>query len=47
MKIFAKLASQRKIQSCAVQSSHENPLEPDDYANPGKNLENEISMDFS
>ena len=23
------------IQSCAEQSSHENPLEPDDYANPG------------
>ena len=24
------------IQSCAEQSSHENPLEPDDYANPGR-----------
>ena len=25
-----------EIQSCAEQSSHENPLEPDDYANPGR-----------
>ena len=24
-----------RIQSFAAQSSHENPLEPDDYANPG------------
>ena len=24
------------LQSCAAQSSHENPLEPDDYANPGR-----------
>ena len=27
-----------KVQSCAEQSSHKNPLEPDDYPNPGINF---------
>ena len=31
-----------QIQSCAEQSSHENPLEPDDYAKPGQNLKMKI-----
>ena len=29
------LSAEVILQSCPEQSSHENPLEPDDYANPG------------
>ena len=35
-KLFIRKKHRKVIQSCAEQSSHENPLEPDDYANPGR-----------
>ena len=35
-----------EIQSCAAQSSHENPLEPDDYAKPGQNIKLKVFLSF-